>query len=168
MVGLGLGNAGSHSAHAHLGHELDRHVSRAIAVLQVEDELREVLNRVDVVVRRRRDEADADGRVAAASDGGVDLVAGKLAALARLGALRHLDLQLIRVGQVVDSHAEAAGRDLLDGRAPVVLKALRRLAALTGVALGTHGIHGLGQGRVRLHGDGAVRHGSGAEALDDV
>ena len=44
----------------------------------------------------------------------VDLVAGQLAALAGLGALRHLDLQLVGVDQVVAGDAEAARRDLLD------------------------------------------------------
>ena len=34
---------------------------------------------------------------------GVDLVAGQLAALARLGALRDLDLDLVGVDQVVGS-----------------------------------------------------------------
>src|SRR5256885_8065788 len=38
----------------------------------------EVLDRVDVVVRRRRDEAHARGRVAHPSDVLVDLVAGQL------------------------------------------------------------------------------------------
>ena len=84
---------------------------------QVVDELLEVLDRVDVVVRRRRDQADARRGVADPGDVLVDLVAGQLAALARLGALGHLDLQLVGVDQVVDRHAEAAGGDLLDRRA---------------------------------------------------
>ena len=55
-----------------------------------------------------------------AADVGVDLVPGQLAALAGLGALGHLDLQLIGVDEVVDRHAEAPGGDLLDRRAPAV------------------------------------------------
>ena len=46
----------------------------------------------------------------------VDLVAGQLAALAGLGALRHLDLQLVGVDQVVAGDAEAARGHLLDRR----------------------------------------------------
>ena len=45
---------------------------------------------------------------------------GQLAALAGLGALRHLDLELVGVGEVVDRHTEAAGGDLLDRRAAQV------------------------------------------------
>ncbi len=47
----------------------------------------------------------------------VDLVAGQLAAFAGLCALRHLDLQLVGVDQVVGGDAEAAAGDLLDGAA---------------------------------------------------
>ena len=47
----------------------------------------------------------------------VDLAPGQLAALAGLGALRDLDLQLVGVGQIPDRDAEAARGDLLDRRA---------------------------------------------------
>lgn len=61
------------------------------------------------------------------------LGAGELAALSGLGALRHLDLNLVRVGQVVRRDAEAAGGNLLDGRPSVIREARRVLAALAGV-----------------------------------
>ena len=51
--------------------------------------------------------------------------AGKLAALAGLGALRDLDLQLVGVGQVVGRHAKAAAGNLLDGTALGVARAVR-------------------------------------------
>ncbi len=47
----------------------------------------------------------------------IDLVSGQLPALARLGALRHLDLQLVAVDQIVAGDAEAARGHLLDGAA---------------------------------------------------
>jgi hypothetical protein len=59
---------------------------------------------------------------------------GQLPALAGLGALGHLDLDVVGVGQVHRRDAEAAGGDLLDRRAPLrVQQALGVLAALTGV-----------------------------------
>jgi hypothetical protein len=70
----------------------------------------------------------------------VHLVAGQLAALAGLGALRHLDLQLVGVHQVVRRHAEAARGHLLDrAAAPVAVgiaacEARLVFAALAGVA----------------------------------
>jgi hypothetical protein len=50
----------------------------------------------------------------------VDLVPGQLAALPRLGALRHLDLQVIGVDQELAGDAEPAAGHLLDRRAPQV------------------------------------------------
>ena len=44
-------------------------------------------------------------------------MAGKLAALAGLGALRHLDLQLVGIHQVIGGDAETRRRHLLDGAA---------------------------------------------------
>jgi hypothetical protein len=54
------------------------------------------------------------GGVAQPRDQFVDLVAGQLAALAGLGALRDLDLQHLGIDQVFGGDAEAAGGDLLD------------------------------------------------------
>ena len=94
---LTLDDAAGHDAHAVLGDQLDRDARGRVGRLEVVDELRQVLDGVDVVVRRRADEADAGGAVAGASDVALDLRARQLAALARLGALRDLDLQLVRV-----------------------------------------------------------------------
>ena len=117
VVGARLGDARRDGADAHLGDELHRHVGGRIDVLQVEDELRQILDRIDVVVRRRRDQADAGRRVAHLGDDGVDLVAGQLAALAGLRALRHLDLHHVGIDQVLGGRAEPARGDLLDRRA---------------------------------------------------
>ncbi len=116
-VGLGLGHARGDGAHADLGHQLHVHPGRRVGVLEVVDQLGQVLDRVDVVVRRRRDEPHAGRGVPGAGDPRVHLVAGQLAALAGLGALGHLDLDVVRVGQVLRRHAEAARGHLLDGGA---------------------------------------------------
>ena len=58
-VGMRLGDAGGDRADADLGHQLDADARLAVGVLQVVDELGQVLDGVDVVVRRRGDEADA-------------------------------------------------------------------------------------------------------------
>ena len=56
-VGLGLGDPGGDRPDADLGHQLDVHPRGRVGALQVVDQLLEVLDRVDVVVRRRRDQA---------------------------------------------------------------------------------------------------------------
>src|SRR5205085_5111608 len=102
--------------------------------------LSEILDRIDIVMRRRRDQPNAGGRVADFCDEFIDLVPRKLSALARLGPLRHLDLQLVGVDEIVARDAEARRRDLLDGAAPpvavvIVFEARGVFAALAGVAL---------------------------------
>ncbi len=96
-----------------VGDQLHRHLG-GVDLLEVVDELGQVLDGVDVVVGRRGDEADTGLGVAQPGDLGRHLVARELAALARLGALGHLDLDLVGVGQVLGRDAEAARRDLLD------------------------------------------------------
>ena len=107
-VGMRLGDARGHRAHADFGHQLHRNARLRIDVLQIVDQLRQIFDRVDVVMRRRRDQAHAGNGVAHARDHLVHLVAGQLAAFAGLGALRHLDLQLVGVDQVIGGDAEAA------------------------------------------------------------
>ena len=132
VVRLGLGDTRGHRAHAHFRHQLHRNGSAVVGVLQVMDELGNVLDGIDVVVRRRRDESHARHRAAQPRDVVADLVAGQLPALARLGALRHLDLDLVGRGQVFGGDAKAPGCHLLDARA-------QRVAGLQGI-VGFHHI----------------------------
>jgi len=111
-----------------------------VGVFQVVNELSQVLDGVDVVVRRGADQPDAWRGVADLADVVIDLVAGELPALAGLGALGHLDLQFVGIDQVFGGDAEAGAGDLLDGAAAEVavgvgLEAVGVLAALAGIAL---------------------------------
>ena len=83
-VGERLRDAGGDESDARLRDELHGDVGARIDLAQVEDQLREILDRVDVVVRRRRDQRDAGPRVPKPGDLLGHLVARKLAALARL------------------------------------------------------------------------------------
>ena len=125
------------------------------------------------MVRGRRDEAHPRRGVAHLGDPGPHLVAGQLAALTGLGALGHLDLDVVGLDEVLAGDAEPARGRLLDGAAAVVAVgvahvAARVLPALAGVRLASDAVHGDGQGLVRLGGDGAVGHGAGGEALHDL
>src|SRR6476469_4159220 len=113
-VGVRLGHPRRDRADSDLGDELDVHPGRGVGVLEVVDELRQVLDRVDVVVRRRRDEPDTGGGVPRPGHPRVDLVSGQLATLAGLGALGHLDLDVVGLGQVEARDAEPSRGDLLD------------------------------------------------------
>src|SRR3546814_11621673 len=98
----------------------------------------------------------------------MDLAAVQLAALAGLGALGHLDLDVVGVGEVPRRDPEAPRRHLLDGAAPLgVVEALCVLAALTGVGLAADAVHGAGERLVRLHRDRPVAHGPGGERSEE-
>ncbi len=53
-VGVRLGHARRYRAHARLGHEFDGDARLRVSVLQIVDQLRQVFDGVDVVVRRGR------------------------------------------------------------------------------------------------------------------
>src|SRR5215210_1435897 len=171
VVGLRLGNPGRDRPDPDLGDELHAHPGPRVGVLQVVDELREVLYGVDVVVGRGRDEAHTGCRITNLGYVIADLAPRQLAALARLGPLGHLDLQLVGVDQILGRDAEAAARDLLYGAAAVVAVLIRReapgvLAALAGVGLAAYAVHRDGERLVRLLGEGAERHRTGRKTLD--
>mmetsp|Transcript_43738 Transcript_43738/g.106159 ORF Transcript_43738/g.106159 Transcript_43738/m.106159 type:complete len:663 (-) Transcript_43738:1140-3128(-) len=168
VVRLALGDTRGDHADANLGDELDGDARRAVGRLEVVDQLREVLDRIDVVVRRRRDQPDAARGAACLRDQLGHLAARQLAALPGLRALRHLDLQLVRVGQVVGGDAEPAGGDLLDGGAPFVEESLRVFAALASVRLTAELVHRERERLVCFDRDRAERHGACAESLHYV
>ena len=105
-------------------------------------------------------------------DDGVHLQPRKLPALTGLGALRHLDLQLARVHEVVRRDPEAAGGHLLDGalgRIPVGKSGVARLIlpAFTAVARRAQAVHPDGERLMRFLADGTEGHGGRDEALHD-
>ena len=149
LVGAALRHAGGDGAHARQRAQLHGHARIGVGVLQVEDELRQVLDGVDVVMRRRGDQAHARRGAANLRDPRVHLLAGQVAAFAGFRALGHLDLDLNGARQVTAGHAEAARCHLLDGAALAVAVGQRRLArrvltALAGVAAPAQAVHGDG------------------------
>jgi hypothetical protein len=87
--------------------------------------------------------------------------------------LRHLDLQVVGVHEVLTRHTEPARRDLLDRRALRVAVAERHVAVgvfatFAGVRAGTEPVHRDREVLVRFLADRAVAHRAGREALDDL
>src|ERR1035438_9367658 len=145
-VRVRLGDAGGDGAHADLRDQLHAHARVAVRVLQVVDQLGEVFDGINVVVRRRRNQADARRGEPRFGDPRINLAAGQFAALARLRALGHLDLKLLRVDEVLARHTEAAGRDLFDRAVLRVAVGQRNIAlgvfaAFAGVALAAEAVH---------------------------
>src|SRR5258708_26248612 len=124
-------------------------------------------------MRWRRDQSHPGRRVTNLRDEIIDLVAGKLTALAGLRTLRHLDLQLVSIHQVMAGHAKTRRRDLLDRTAAKIAVGIANeaggiLAALAGVALAADPVHRDREIFVRLLTDRSERHRARPEALHDL
>ena len=168
-----LGHSGGDGSHAHLGHQLHVDPRLGIDVLQVVDQLCQVFDRVDVMVRRRRDQLNARRRVPHPANVFIHLVPGQLAALARLGTLGHFDLKIGGVHQVVGRNAKPTGSHLLDGAGTIIAIFVRRVAVevlstFAGVAARAQLVHGDRHGFVRFPTDGTQRNGAGGKPLHNV
>ena len=94
---MSFGNACSDGADADFTDELYADACCAVGVFQVVNQLSKVLDRVNVVVRRRGNESHARRRVTGFGDPRIDFSTRKLTALTRLSTLCQLDLQLARL-----------------------------------------------------------------------
>src|SRR5439155_23830595 len=102
----------------------------------------------------------------------IDLMAWKLSAFAGLCALRHLDLQLVRIDQVLTRDTKPGGCDLLDragARVPVRIRNISSgiFAAFARIAAAADAVHGDGQGLMSFLADGPERHRARGKAFDD-
>ena len=192
VIGLGLDYTAGNDANTNFRHKLDRDSSTRIGSFEIINELLKVLDRIDIVVRRRRDKSHTRSRVSSSTDRSRHLVTGKLTTLTRLSTLSHLDLKFIRVGEVVGSDAESTGSDLLysrSSRVPYRLELHRMgeglavefgpgtgdgnatlsvFTAFTSVGFSTETVHSESQSSVSLHGDGTVGHGTSDTSSDDL
>ena len=107
-IGVALRHTGRDRTHARLGYELDMDTGLRVGIFQIVDQLGEILDRVYVVMWWRGDQFYPWRRAADRADVLVYLVAWQLAALAGLGALGHLDLEVRGVDQVVGGHTKPA------------------------------------------------------------
>lgn len=74
--------------------------------LEIVNELFQIFDRVDIVVRGRRDESNSGSRMTSTSDRFRDFVTGKFSSFSGFSTLSHLDLKLIGIGEVVRSDTE--------------------------------------------------------------
>ena len=172
-IGMRLGDTRCNRTDTDLGYQLHADPSLAVGVLEIVDQLSQILDRVDVVMRRRRDQTHSRRGMTSLGDPGINLGARQLTALARLCTLRHLDLDFFGVDEILTGHTKTTRSHLLDGgilriaigHGPITL---RVLATFTGVALATNTIHGDGKRFVSFLTDRAVAHGARLEATHDV
>ena len=114
-IGLGLGHARGNGSHTGLGYQFHADPGLAVGIFEVKDQLRQVLDGIDIVMRRRGDQSHTGRGMPYPADPLVHLVTGELSAFAGFRALCHLDLQFIGLREVKAGHTETRGCDLLDG-----------------------------------------------------
>src|SRR5205807_4601648 len=120
---------------------------------QGHDELCQIFDRIDVVMRRGRDERYAGARPADGGDLRRHLFRRKLAAFAGLGALADLDLDFVGVDDVRRVDAEAPAGHLADPRTAIfplpAAIAARVFAAFAAVRLAAEVVERRRDGAVR-------------------
>ena len=143
-VGSRLGDADRDDADVRHDRDLHRDARARIHRLELVDDLREIFDRIDVVVVRGRDEVDARLRVPRERYLLRDLAGRQVTALARLRALPDLDLEVVRRVREQRGHAKPAGRDLLPAIAWVTADEIGELSALAVDAEQVEARHRLG------------------------
>src|SRR5579859_4478905 len=167
-IRAGLGDPRGDHADAGAGDKLYADAGLRIDGAQVVDELREVFDAVNVVVRRRRDQRGAGRGVANARNVLGDFARRKLAAFAWLAALGHFDFELFGANEIFGGDTEAAGGDLLDlARAARRGVEIRIFAAFAGVAAAADLVHRQRESLVRFGAQRAEGHGLRAETLEN-
>ena len=114
-ISVGFRYAGGNGADARAGDKLHTNPRLRVDLLQVVDQLGKIFDGVDIVMRWRRDEHHAFGRMAKGGNLGGNLKAGELPAFAGLRALCHFNFDLAALIQVFRSNTEASRCDLFDG-----------------------------------------------------
>ena len=132
MIGMCLGDAGGNGANTDLCDQLDADIGLRVGVFQVMDQLRQVFNGINIVMRWRRNQANTGFCEAQLRDHVIDLVAGQLTAFARLGPLSDFNLNNLVVYEVFRSNTKPPGSNLLDLRTALGAVSRRILAAFTG------------------------------------
>ena len=107
-IRLGLRHPGRNGADPDGRHQLDRHLGARVDLFEVIDQLRQILDRIDIVVRRRGNQRHARRRMPQPRDQLGHFHARQAATLTGLGALGDLDLQLFALVQIFRCHAKPA------------------------------------------------------------
>ena len=99
---------------AGLRNQLDPDRRLRIHALKVVDQLRQILNGIDIVVRRWRNQLHSRLSVPQSRNQLRNFMPRQLPTLTRLRSLRYLDFNLFRVNQVLSRDPKTAARHLLD------------------------------------------------------
>ena len=170
---LCLRNPGGNRADTRLGNQLHADTCLWVDLLEIIDQLREVFDRIDIMMRRWRNQRNARRCVAKFRDEFRHLEARQLAAFTRLRTLGDLDLDFSALVQIFRRHTKSTRCDLLDCRIHIVAIWKRTeprtvFAAFPGNGFRADTVHGNIQRTVRFRTEGAQRHARCHEALANL
>src|SRR5689334_7293023 len=77
-IGVGFGHTGSNRPDAHLGYQLNADTRMMIDILKIVNQFGQVLDRINVMMRRWRNQTDTWGRVTHFGNPGIDFPARQL------------------------------------------------------------------------------------------
>ena len=99
-----------------LADQFDADAGIMIRIFQIIDQLRQILDGVNIVMRRRGDQSYTRRAVARLGNPRIDFFARQMSSFSRFGPLRHLDLDLLGTGQIFAGHPKTSAGDLFDRR----------------------------------------------------
>ena len=150
MVGVGLGDSRRNGTNPRFRHQFHADSGGTVSIFQVENKLGQIFNRVNIVVRRRRDQTNPGCTVPGTSNPVIYFEAGQLPTFAGLGPLRHLDLQFTGIAQVMARDPKPARCHLFDRRIHIIAvgqwrESLLVFAPLARITFAANTIHSNGQ-----------------------
>ena len=171
-IGMSFRDTRGNRTHAHFGHKLHRDTGLRVRITQIVNELGQVFDRVNIMMRRRRNQRNIRNRVTDTRHELVHLVSRQLATFTRLCTLRHLDLQILCMAEIVNRYAKAARSNLTDCRATDIAVCRRSIAVwvfttFTAVAHGSDAVHGNSNRFVGFRAQGAKAHGTSDKVMDN-
>ena len=168
-----LGHTCRHGSHTCLRNQFYGNPGIFVGIFQIIDKLCQVFDRINIVMRRRRNQADSRCGVSGSGYPRVYLSGWQVSAFSRLRTLGHLNLNLLGADQIAAGHAETSAGHLLNGRTPVPvtscgIQTFLAFSALTGVGFAVKHIHSQGQGFVCFLRNGAIGHSPCFKAFHNV
>ena len=136
-----------------------------VRIFTIVNELRKILDRIDIMMRRWWDQADPRCRMTCLCNPRIYFSTRQMSALSRFCPLRHLDLYFLCTYQVSGCNAKSSGSYLFDRRASVRIQTFNLLSTFTTVGFTMQLVHRNCQCLMRFFRDRTIRHCSCLESF---